>query len=111
MTVWAPSQPVRPRRAPSSRTPGQPRPSRPTRITPRPVGVSYAALLLDSARFGHDLGIAPRQFGDPAAFPALDGILVDQIPPDAQRHRPRAYEIHGVHLIDTSGSDQRNVRE
>src|ERR1035438_5775206 len=106
MTVWALSPGVHP-----PRTVGAKQPSRLTRIGPRQVCVSYARLLLYSARVGHYLRVPPRQFGDPAPLAAFDRILVNQVPPDAQRHGPRPNEIHGVHLVHTTGSDQGGFRE
>src|ERR1017187_10765071 len=103
MTVWALS--------PQARPPEAPYRSRSTRARALPVCVSYARLLLNSARVGHDLGLPPRQFGNPAALAAFDGILVNQVPPNAQRHRTRTNEIHGVHLIHTAGSNQGDLRE
>src|ERR1039458_10341692 len=106
MTVWALSPGVHP-----PRTVGATQPSRLTRIGPRQVCVSYARLLLYSARVGHYLRVPPRQFGDPAPLAAFDRILVNQVPPDAQRHGPRPNEIHGVHLIHTTGSNQGDRSE
>src|ERR1035438_2715661 len=111
MTVWALSPRARPPGALFPRTTAASYQARSTRIRQRLGCVSYAALLLYSARLGHDLRVPARQFGNPAPLAAFDGILVNQVPPDAQRHRARTNEIQGVHLIHTAGSNQWDVRE